>query len=154
MGICKECMEDNKFRRRNPQLPALWSEANELDLGEPPEHLEALGPLTPLEEWLISRVHTRMQTMHHCLPVPPGQLDIFILRPRNQTDQPNMINQFRAQLRVRRPVVAAWLRHLKANHDGYSDVTSDEDALSQLPDDGNVNAELRRKPSIQRTSGI
>ncbi|KAG6123745.1 hypothetical protein E4U13_000036 [Claviceps humidiphila] len=80
----------------------------------------ALGPLTPLEEWLIARVHTRMQpqvmtyrsaqykyrghiisfpknvpTMHH-----RGQLEILILRPRNQTDQPNMINQFRTQLRV------------------------------------------------------
>ncbi|KAG5972537.1 hypothetical protein E4U58_006462, partial [Claviceps cyperi] len=53
----------NKMTERNPQLPALWSEANELDPGEPPEHLEALGPLTPLEEWLIARVHTRMQVM-------------------------------------------------------------------------------------------
>ncbi|KAG6165825.1 hypothetical protein E4U27_008320, partial [Claviceps purpurea] len=82
-------------------------------------------------------------TMHHRLPVPPGQLDILILRPRNQTDQPNMINQFRTQLRVRRSVVTAWLRHLKENHRGYSDVTIDEDALSQLPDDGDVNAELQ-----------
>ncbi|KAG6315654.1 hypothetical protein E4U44_001228 [Claviceps purpurea] len=125
--------------------------------------------LTPLEEWLIARVHARTQvmthrgaqykyrghiisfpknvpTMHHCLPVPPGQLlDILILRSRNQTDQPNMINQSRTQLRVRRPVVAAWLRHLKANHDGYSDVTIDEDVFSQLPDDGDVNAELQTK---------
>ncbi|KAG6196987.1 hypothetical protein E4U10_000494, partial [Claviceps purpurea] len=30
--------------------------------------------------------------MHHRLPVPLRQLDILILRPRNQTDQPNMIN--------------------------------------------------------------
>ncbi|KAG5953375.1 hypothetical protein E4U58_000447 [Claviceps cyperi] len=91
----------------------------------------------------IIKFPKNVPTMHHCLPVPPGLLDILILRPRNQTDQPNMINQFRAQLRVRRPVVAAWLRHLKANHDGYSDVTIDEDALSQLPDDGDVNAELQ-----------
>ncbi|KAG6257618.1 hypothetical protein E4U49_006751, partial [Claviceps purpurea] len=59
-GICKECMKDNKSRGPNRQfpnrhLPALWSEANKLDPGEPPEHLEALGPLTPLEEWLIAR---------------------------------------------------------------------------------------------------
>ncbi|KAG6195709.1 hypothetical protein E4U35_008266, partial [Claviceps purpurea] len=100
-GVCKECTDDNAFREENPQLPALWSEANELDPGEPPEHLEALGPLTPLEEWLIAR------------------------------------------LRVRRSVVTAWLRHLKENHRGYSDVTIDEDALSQLPDDGDVNAELQ-----------
>ncbi|KAG6044162.1 hypothetical protein E4U17_000659 [Claviceps sp. LM77 group G4] len=38
--------------------------------------------------------------MHHRLPVPPGQLDILILRPRKQTDQSNMVNQFRTQLRV------------------------------------------------------
>ncbi|KAG6200125.1 hypothetical protein E4U50_007211 [Claviceps purpurea] len=81
--------------------------------------------------------------MHHRLPMPPGQLDILILRPRNQTDQPNMINQFRTQLRVRRPVVTAWLRHLQANHTGYIDVTIDEDILSQLPDDGDVNADLQ-----------
>ncbi|KAG6112689.1 hypothetical protein E4U13_004187, partial [Claviceps humidiphila] len=69
--------------------------AKELHPVEPPEHLSAL---TSLEEWLIARVHTRMQvmkyrgaqykyrghiisfpknlpTMNHCLPVPPGQLD-------------------------------------------------------------------------------
>ncbi|KAG6299816.1 hypothetical protein E4U45_004310 [Claviceps purpurea] len=157
---------------KNPQLPALWSKANELDPGEPPEHLEALGPLTPLEEWLIAPVHTRMQvmtyrgaqyvprsyrqlisfpknvpTMHYRLSVPPGQLNILILRPRKQTDQPNTINRFRIQLHVRRPVVAAWLRHLQANHDGYSEVTIDEDFLSQLPDDGDVNADLRRRRS-------
>ncbi|KAG6263392.1 hypothetical protein E4U48_006779 [Claviceps purpurea] len=31
-------------------------------------------------------------TMHHGLPVPLLQLDILILRPRKQTDQPNIIN--------------------------------------------------------------
>ncbi|KAG6093028.1 hypothetical protein E4U31_006962, partial [Claviceps sp. LM219 group G6] len=46
---------------------------------------------------------------------------------------PNMINQFGTQLRVRRPFVAAWLRHLKANHDVYSDVTIDEDVLANRP---------------------
>ncbi|KAG5943861.1 hypothetical protein E4U59_007875 [Claviceps monticola] len=44
-------------------LNVFVSEANKLDPGEPPELLEALGPLTPLEEWLIARVHTRMQVM-------------------------------------------------------------------------------------------
>ncbi|KAG5968561.1 hypothetical protein E4U56_000310 [Claviceps arundinis] len=91
--------------------------AHELDPGEPPEHLE---PLTPLEEWLIARVQTHMQVMtyrsaqykyhSHIISFPKnvptmhhrGQLEILILRPRNQTDQPNMINQFRTQLRVNR----------------------------------------------------
>ncbi|KAG6038291.1 hypothetical protein E4U19_000859 [Claviceps sp. Clav32 group G5] len=36
IGICKKYMKDNAFRRRTP-------------------------PLIPLEEWLIARVHTRMQ---------------------------------------------------------------------------------------------
>ncbi|KAG6212273.1 hypothetical protein E4U34_007075, partial [Claviceps purpurea] len=31
-------------------------------------------------------------TMHHGLPVPLLQLDILILRPRKETDQPNIIN--------------------------------------------------------------
>ncbi|KAG5936321.1 hypothetical protein E4U59_005076 [Claviceps monticola] len=75
--------------------------------------------------------------------LPPGQLDILILRPRKQTDQSDTINQFRTQLRVRHPIVAAWPRHLQASHDGYSDVTIDEDFLSQLPDDGDVNADLQ-----------
>ncbi|KAG5956418.1 hypothetical protein E4U58_006590 [Claviceps cyperi] len=55
-GVCQECTKDNAFRVSNPQLPALWSEVNELDPGEPPEHLEALGPLTPLEEWLVALI--------------------------------------------------------------------------------------------------
>ncbi|KAG5956320.1 hypothetical protein E4U56_006642 [Claviceps arundinis] len=59
-GICQGCTKDDAFRVRNSQLPALWSEAKELDPVEPPEHLSAL---TSLEEWLIARVHTRMQVM-------------------------------------------------------------------------------------------
>ncbi|KAG5961044.1 hypothetical protein E4U58_004422 [Claviceps cyperi] len=161
IGICQGC---HVFRVNNPQpqLPALWSETNELDPGEPPEHLDALRPLTPVVGWLIACVHTRMQvmtyrraqykycghiisfpknvsTMHHRLPVPPGQLNF----PRNQTDQSIMINGFRTQPCVRRPVVVAWLRHLQANHDRYSDVTIDEYFLSQLPDDVDVNADLQ-----------
>ncbi|KAG6316323.1 hypothetical protein E4U44_000777, partial [Claviceps purpurea] len=153
---------------KNPQLPALWSKANELDPGEPPEHLEALGPhpsrgvahcacalsWRPLPSTYVPRSYRQLisfpknvPTMHYRLSVPPGQLNILILRPRKQTDQPNTINRFRIQLHVRRPVVAAWLRHLQANHDGYSEVTIDEDFLSQLPDDGDVNADLRRRRS-------
>ncbi|KAG6070691.1 hypothetical protein E4U16_004371, partial [Claviceps sp. LM84 group G4] len=33
--------------------------------------------------------------------------------------------------------------HLKANHSGHRDITIDEDILSHLPDDGDMNAELQ-----------
>lgn len=35
------------------------------------------------------------------LPLLPQELDIVILRPRNSTDQPHMVRQFRGQFRVR-----------------------------------------------------
>ncbi|KAG6136623.1 hypothetical protein E4U12_001130 [Claviceps purpurea] len=141
------------------------SEANKLDPGEPPEHLEALGPLIPLEEWLIARVHTRMQAMtyrgaqykyrgHHQLPQeradhapPPARAATTARYSHLAASQPNRSAEhdqsFRTQLRIRHPVVTAWPRHLQANHRRYSDVTIDEDALTQLPDDGDVNAELQ-----------
>ncbi|KAG6067677.1 hypothetical protein E4U32_003269 [Claviceps aff. humidiphila group G2b] len=100
-----------------PLKLTIWKGPSFLLICDSP-HLEALGPLTPLEEWLIARVHTRMQVMTyrsaqykyrgHIISFPKnvptmhhrGQLEILILRPRNQTDQPNMINQLRTQLRV------------------------------------------------------
>ncbi|KAG5956627.1 hypothetical protein E4U56_006489 [Claviceps arundinis] len=32
-GVCKKCTDDKAFREKNPQLPAFWSEENELDPG-------------------------------------------------------------------------------------------------------------------------
>ncbi|KAG6117693.1 hypothetical protein E4U13_000840 [Claviceps humidiphila] len=43
-GVCKKCTDDNAFREKNPQLPALWSEENELDPGESPAVSWALCP--------------------------------------------------------------------------------------------------------------
>ncbi|KAG6102112.1 hypothetical protein E4U14_006721 [Claviceps sp. LM454 group G7] len=41
--VCQECTKDNAFRVGNPQLPALWSEADELDPGEPPKQRRSAG---------------------------------------------------------------------------------------------------------------
>ncbi|KAG6152723.1 hypothetical protein E4U37_003593 [Claviceps purpurea] len=54
-----------------------------------------------------------------------------------------MINQFRTQVHVRLLVVRQWLRHLEANQSGYGDITIDEEVLSRLPDNGDVNAEIQ-----------
>ncbi|KAG6259013.1 hypothetical protein E4U49_006025 [Claviceps purpurea] len=44
------------------------------------------------EELSHITIAKNVPTMHHGLPVPLLQLDILILRPRKQTDQPNIIN--------------------------------------------------------------
>ncbi|KAG6124993.1 hypothetical protein E4U12_007725 [Claviceps purpurea] len=51
-------------------------------------HVSNLSPEEPSHITIAKNV----PTMHHGLPVPLLQLDILILRPRKQTDQPNIIN--------------------------------------------------------------
>uniref|UniRef100_A0A4E9ER58 ATP-dependent DNA helicase n=1 Tax=Gibberella zeae TaxID=5518 RepID=A0A4E9ER58_GIBZA len=166
-GICRSCYRRDtvnapKRGARRAGEPGFWSAANKLDPGDFPEHLPEL---TQVEEMLISRVHAFVQVMtyrgqqyrykghvihflkdvgqiYDQLPLLPRDLDIFILRPANQTKQPHMIRQFRGQSRVRQQVIRTWLEHLKQNHPGYADVEVNEQALSQLPVDGDVADQL------------
>ncbi|KAG6262727.1 hypothetical protein E4U49_002904 [Claviceps purpurea] len=115
----------HKHDKNRGELPAFWSEANELDTGEPPAHLPTLLPLT-------TSGSLRNSIFSSC-----G------LASRNQTDQPRIIPQIRIQLNVRRLIVRQWLDCLKEIHSDYSDITTGEVILSQLPDNIDVNAELQ-----------
>lgn len=81
-------------------------------------------------------------TLYRKLPLLPQDLDVIILRPRNQTDQPHMKRQFQKEFRVRRAAVQTWLEYLHEHHAGYRDIAIDEQSLSQLPSDGNIAADL------------
>ncbi|PCD20094.1 hypothetical protein FGRA07_11796 [Fusarium graminearum] len=178
-GICRSCYRRDtvnapKRGARRAGEPGFWSAANKLDPGDFPEHLPEL---TQVEEMLISRVHAFVQVMtyrgqqyrykghvihflkdvgqiYDQLPLLPRDLDIFILRPANQTKQPHMIRQFRGQSRVRQQVIRTWLEHLKQNHPGYADVEVNEQALSQLPVDGDVADQLATETGDEETAAI
>lgn len=134
-GICQSCHHrDTLFTRstvnqRREGQPYFWSADNALHPGDIPGHLPKL---TQLEEWLVARVHVHVQVMiyrgqqykykghviiflkaigiiYRLLPRLPQDLDIIVLQPRNQTDQPHMIRQFRNDFRVRRAAVLSGL---------------------------------------------
>jgi ATP-dependent DNA helicase PIF1 len=69
------------------------------------------------------------------LPLLPRDLDVIILRPKNTSQSEQLSRQFRHQFRVRRQVVQQWLDFLIRRHRGYQDITIDQQALSNLPED-------------------
>ncbi|OJD25595.1 hypothetical protein ACJ73_03032 [Blastomyces percursus] len=157
-GVCGTCRHaDNPKRRQDG--PYLYSAANRLHPGDvPPE----LPQLSQTEEMLIARIHICVQVcqvrghqykyrghivhflqntrkMTTKLPHLPRDLDIILLRPRNADTNPRRQHQFRNDFRVRRLAVFQWLRYLRANHPGYSDISVDEEAVESLPADGDVS---------------
>ncbi|KAF5578398.1 ATP-dependent DNA helicase PIF1 [Fusarium pseudoanthophilum] len=169
-GICHSCHHRDviprghasRNQRHEEGEPYFWSRDNNLDPGEIPVDLPEL---TQVEEMLISRVHVHVQVMtyrgqqykykghvvnflkdvgqvYRQLPLLPRELDIIVLRPRNQTAQAHMIRQFRGQFRVRQGHIRQWLEFLRANHPGYREIVIDEEHLSQLPEDGDVSDQL------------
>jgi hypothetical protein len=105
-----------------------------MDPGEMPDGLQ---PLTQVEEMLIARAHVQMVMKHvrghqfhysghtvtflqdivkfsSSLPLLPEDLDIVMLKPPTATaDLARFRLQFSRDMKVRRGVVLAWLRHLK-----------------------------------------
>ncbi|CZR49932.1 uncharacterized protein FPRO_16137 [Fusarium proliferatum ET1] len=169
-GICHSCHyrdviprgRATRNQRQEEGEPYFWSRDNNLDPGDIP--LE-LPELTQVEEMLISRVHVHVQVVayrgqqykykghvvnflkdvgqvYRQLPLLPRELDVIVLRPRNQTAQPHMIRQFRGQFRVRQGHIRQWLEFLRANHPGYREIVIDEEHLNHLPQDGDVTDQL------------
>lgn len=155
-GICRVC------RRRDGSKPAgtadFFTAENHLDCGDIPEHLPELSQV---EEMMIARVHVHVQVMcvrgqqykyrghvinflrdigkvYSQLPRLPEELDVIIVRPANTADNTYMQRQFRRDFRVRQAAIRIWLDFLNQNHPSYRDIVIDEQALSQLPADGNV----------------
>ena len=59
IGICKACIRDANSLK-NPALPSLFSESNELNPGPIPSFLPIL---TAVEELLIARVYIHLQVV-------------------------------------------------------------------------------------------
>ncbi|KAG6023816.1 hypothetical protein E4U40_003732 [Claviceps sp. LM458 group G5] len=83
--------------------------------------------------------------------MPPGELDILILRPSLPAHQPHVIN-FAPSSTFGCSLMAPSF----TNRSDYGDITIDEEVLSRLPDNGDANAELQTKDikSMQSISGI
>ncbi|EAQ89410.1 hypothetical protein CHGG_06029 [Chaetomium globosum CBS 148.51] len=159
-GVCKRCHQKDDKKRADE--PFLYSAENHLDFGEMPDSLPILHPA---EEMVISRVHVavnvftvrgqqykyRGHVVHFLrdvgkvydeLPLLPKDLDIVILRPSGSEADPAMDRQFRKRFRIRRRVVATWLRFLSRNHPGYKGFLLSESNLSQLPEDESIFDQL------------
>lgn len=159
-AVCHSCY----LRDKSALTPFLMSVDNEMDPGDVPAHLPVL---TQVEEMIIARSHVQMfvhryrgHQYHysgHCvsfiqstvrtvsvLPNLPSELDIVLLRPSDRVMEGDSRyqRQFRADFRVRRGCVLAWLRHLKANHPDYRYVTLSRDRVDTLPVDGDVSSSI------------
>jgi hypothetical protein len=158
--VCHSCY----LRDKGSQTPFLMSVDNEMNPGDVPAHLPVL---TQVEEMIIARSHVQMLVHRyrghqyhysgHCvsfmqstvrtvsvLPNLPSELDIVLLRPSNRVMESDSRyqQQFRADFRVRRGHVLAWLRYLKANHPDYRYVTISPDRVDTLPTDGDISSSI------------
>jgi hypothetical protein len=134
-GICHGCLLKDKGR----QTLYFFSADNEMDPGIVPAHLLAL---TQIEEMVIARSHVQMiikryrghqyQYTRHCvsfaqeiiktvsiLPNLPEKLDIILLQPLRQANNPWYQRQFQHDFRVRKGHILTWLRFLQARHPDY-----------------------------------
>jgi hypothetical protein len=157
--VCKKCVTAQKQK----PMPYVYGEGNAMDPGEMPNGLQ---PLTQVEEMLIARAHVQMvikrvrgHQFHYsghtvtflqdvvkfssALPMLPEDLDIVLLKPPTATaDLARFRLQFARDMKVRRGVVLAWLRHLKQHHPDYRHITILQENLSQLPEDGDISHRL------------
>jgi hypothetical protein len=152
-AVCHSCY----LRDKGSQTPFLMSADNEMDTEDVPAYLPVL---TQIKEMIIARSHVQMLVYRyrrhqyhysgHCVsfiqntvktvsvvPNLPSELDIVLLRPSNQVIESDSRyqQQFRADFRVRRSHVLAWLRYLKANHPDYRYITILLDRVNTLPID-------------------
>ncbi|KAN0068857.1 hypothetical protein V8E54_013026 [Elaphomyces granulatus] len=156
---CSQCHEEwfnIQLNRDADEEPLLLSDDNDMDPGEVPEHLPALSQV---EEMLIARVHLHLEAkrirglqyqytghtvcfmndstkLYDTLPLLPRHLDLFLLRPP-QSGGP-LPRQYLNDFKVNRSKIVQWLTFLQRNCPAYRDILIDADALSQLPEDGNV----------------
>jgi hypothetical protein len=147
--VCSSCQKADKNLDGDEDMPFLYSAANEMDPGPVPLELE---PLTQVEEMLTARVHcfveirqvrdvqykykghvvnflTNTPKIYNRLPLLPEDLDVIIVRPYYLNKDPRMRRQFRADTKVRKHVIKAWLLYLKSNHPGYRDIEIAHDNL-------------------------
>ena len=74
--------------------------------------------------------------LYDTLPLLPRHLDLFLLRP-SQSGGP-LPGQYLNDFKVNRSKIVQWLTFLKRNCPAYRNILIDANALSQLPEDGNV----------------
>lgn len=162
--VCKKCRTTRDGKKEDDQ-PFLMSAENHMDFGSAVTHLPVLSQV---EKMLIAKVHCFIEVHqirgeqykysgHVCnflrdigkvyskLPLLPKDLEIVLLKPANTAANPGLNRQFKKDYKVRRRAIQLWLEYLKQNHPGYTDLEIDQDALSQLPEDGDVSNEVAQQ---------
>ena len=139
---------------RLPEEPYFYSAENEMDFGSIPNHLPELSMV---EQFIISPVHVFTQVrqvrgaqyrfkghvvsfardigrVFDQLPLLPEELDIVILKPKNDASHNQVLHQHGRDFKVRRAHIVAWLTYLRYNHSAFSNVTVnlDRTALAGL----------------------
>ncbi|EXK80752.1 hypothetical protein FOQG_14785 [Fusarium oxysporum f. sp. raphani 54005] len=160
LKICSRCI--SRDRKRTPNEPYFFSDANNLDFREVSGNLP---DLTMVEEILIARVHVHVKvlqvrvaqykyrghvvhflrnvgTLLEELPVLPDELDIVLLHPPNMEGDPHFQQQFARDFRVRRSCLLTWLHYLQRHHSGYRDIVVRQDRLQRFPLDGSIVASI------------
>lgn len=161
-NVCSLCRSRNREGGAKRQgAPPLMSAANRMDPGRIDYGLD--DP-TIVEEMLMARVHIQVECfqirgqqwsyrghmvsflkdviqVYNKLPLMPADLNIVVLKPADADDTDTADRngrqlQFSREFTVRKDVVLAWLRFLKANHPGYRDVSIDYQV--DLPQNANV----------------
>lgn len=167
-GVRKRCASHD--RKLRPGDPFLFSAANALDPGALPGHLPKLSQV---EEMMVSRVHAHLEIhtvrgdqssytghsvnilkdaakVYFALPVAPEDLEIVMCLPTNAHQSPLSSGQFESSFVVRRANVHVWIQHLCKKHPGYKDIRLNREALSSLPENGNVMHRI----SLTRTKEV
>lgn len=159
-SICRRCRKtrDKGITKETADMPFRFGALNKMD---PMPLSVQLPKLSQVEEMFISRVHVHVEVCHvrglqykyigHVcsflsntakvysqLPLLPRELDMVILKPSNYAENPRLNRQFLRDYTVEQECIRIWLRFLKANHPGYSDVDIDIARLTQLPVDGTI----------------
>src|ERR1700761_747912 len=140
-------------QHKSGYAPSLWIiTALTFVLGPVPPQLQHL---TDMEEMVISRVKTVMQVRYtkgrqlcykdHIVNLPQNIIEIATKLPRLPEDVDLVIIRrdgvdlsHHVDYVVRRAKVRAALEYKKAHDPAYHDLEIDEDALSQLPENGTV----------------
>lgn len=162
-GACQHC-----YRARD-KTPGKWTASNNMDPGPDLRALCIEAGIEPppvptqVEEMLLSLVHVQIQIWrvggmqtkyagHTCLfprdhatfadrlPLRPADLDVLIVRPKDDALSARLASNIDFTVRAR--TVRDNLMALRQFHPSYRRVTVDFDALAQLPDDASVFDQL------------
>ncbi|KAK4699420.1 ATP-dependent DNA helicase PIF1, partial [Phenoliferia sp. Uapishka_3] len=169
LGECARCRKDKKDVKK-------FSKENNMSFGlsclELDPSLAAFGPLTQIEEMLLSPLQVMQQiwTFYggqtkytgHCvnfirnnshflkrIPALPEDVDVIIIRKRGA--DPETAKSSFQEFNVNRARMTAYIRFFQKHHPTFRNNPEliDEDALANLPENGNIYKQLKSVETVE-----